>query len=256
MTTEQVKSKSKQKKVKTVVMELPPKIEIVNTPAVIPKEQPKKISELDGMRQCIIDPNGVAVELCEIVTEKEVWLTKGRVSRTILTHSGVQKIADRAGVSKVVQYQILTQPDASNNYQYTIQATICMLKSPNICATEIGESNRNNLGSKGRGNPANMAQKRAYDRAIFRLLGITGLLSEEELSDNETEDPQMDNLSPEDSKAIAPIINQLLLAKTKEQLAKFNNDMKIKSKELNPEQLDYLRKLYKKSVAEQSKTKF
>ncbi|MTV59097.1 hypothetical protein GM547_13710 [Streptococcus pneumoniae] len=66
----------------------------------------------------------------------------------------------------------------------------------------------------------------------------------------------MDKLSPEYSKAIAPIINQLLLAKTKDELSRFNADMKKKSFGLNAEQLDYLRKLYKKSVAEVTNTKF
>lgn len=224
---------------------------------LVKKEEPKPIDPktIDGLHQVVTLSDGKMVELCELVTEKDFWQTGGRKKMTILTHRFIQKLGDLCGVSKSVVYQVLTQPDAYNNYQYTIQATICFLSQPNVCATEIGEANRSNVGAMGRSNPANMAQKRAYDRAVQRLLGITGLLSEEELSDEENAE-NMDKLSPEDSKAIAPIINQLLLAKTKEQLNKFNSDMKVKAKTLNQEQLDYLRKLYKKSVAEMANTNF
>lgn len=218
------------------------------------KEQPPlDIKTLDGMSQVVISSDGTSLVLYQILGEKDVWQSNGKFKKTIMTHGAIQKIADYAGVSKSVKYTVLTQPDAYNNYQYTIQAEVCLTNGS--CATELGEANRNNLGAKGRSNPANMAQKRAYDRAVLRLLNIRGLLSEEELSDNEQE-KNMDQLSPEDSKGIAPIINQLLLAKDKQSLNKFNADMKLKSKSLNPEQLDYLRKLYMKTVAEQAKTKF
>lgn len=221
------------------------KIEVAELPL-----DPKLV---DGLQQVVQLADGKFVPLSEILTSKDFWQTKGKIKRTILTHDCVKKIADMAGVRKEVKYTVLTQPDAYNNYQYTIMAEVCMENGR--CATEIGESNRNNLGSKGRSNPANMAQKRAYDRAVLRLLGITGLLSEEELADDEQEET-MENLSPEDSKVIAPIINQLLLAKTDAQLSKFNTDMKKRAAELNKEQLDYLRKLYKKQVAQIAKTKF
>jgi len=122
-------------------------------------------------------------------------------------------------------------------------------------ANEIGEANRSNLGSKGRGNPANMAQKRAYGRAVFRLLKITGMLSEEELADEEKEE-SMDGLTHEDMQTIAPIINQLLLAKNNVQLIAFSRDMKEKAKNFTEPQLDYIRKLYSKRVGELTKKKF
>lgn len=214
-------------------------------------------SKIEGLQQFFNDDKGVPVKLASILTEKDFWQTGGKRVMTILTHDCVKRLADVAGLSKKVGYKILTQPDAYNNYQYTIEVTVCRLSNPDDCAVEIGEANRNNLGSKGRQNPANMAQKRAYDRAVLRLLGITGLLSEEELSDEENNNQkEMDSISPDDVKLIAPLVNQLLLAKTKEQLIQFNNSMKTKAANCKPEQLDYLRKLYKKAVAEVTSTKF
>lgn len=218
------------------------------------KKEIKTIKEIpEGLNQKFKMANGKMTTLSKGLTEKDWWISKGKAKKTILTHAAVQKIADVAGVSKDVQYTVLTQPSAYNNYQYTIQAKICRGKD---CVTEIGEANRSNLGSRGRANPANMCQKRAYDRCVFRLLGITGLLSEEELTDNEEDENQMDKLSLEEMKKIAPTVNKILLAKTKDNLRDFNTEMKAKVKEYTDTQLDYLRKLYSKKVAELTKIGF
>ena len=215
-----------------------------------PKEEKKKIPE--GLNQTFKTLTGKTIKLIQVLSPDDVWETKGRIVRTIVTHDGVKKIADKAGVSMKVDYVVLTQPNAMNNYQYTMSATICRGKE---CVTEIGEANRNNLGTKGRNNPANMCQKRAYDRAVFRLLGITGLLSEEELSDEEITD-NMEGLSHDEKKHIAPAINQLLLAKTEKDLIVFSNKMKVEAAKLSENEVGYLRKLYRKRVGEIKKMSF
>ena len=217
------------------------------------KKQETKTKEMpEGLKQTFKKANGQLTMLSKGLKEGDWWISKGRAKKTILTHSAVQKIAEVAGMSKDVQYTVLTQPDAYNNYQYTIQARICRGKE---CVTEIGEANRSNLGNKGRSHPASMAQKRAFDRAVFRMLGISGLLSEEELSDEEEEN-KMDGLTLEEMKAISKTVNKILLAKTKANLNDFNKDMKSHLAEFNPAQLDYLRKLYSKKVAELTKVGF
>lgn len=194
--------------------------------------------------------------LYKIIKPEHVWQTSGKIKRTIITHDGVKRIADFAKVSKEVYYTVLTQPDAYNNYQYTIQAKVCIQGKHDDCATEIGEANRSNLGTKGRSNPANMAEKRAYDRAVFRLLGITGILSEEELSDEDSEENDMHGLSHNELREIAPLVNQITLAKSKGDLVKFNGEMKLKAGKFQPDQLNYLREFYKKKLAELQKTSF
>lgn len=208
---------------------------------------------IEGLQQSFNKSDGKSVTLHSVLTEKDFWITSGRVKRTILTHDAVKKLADLAGVLKNYKNTILTQPDAYNNYQYTWQVEICTTKGD--CCIGVGEANRSNLGAKGRGNPANMAEKRAYDRAVLRLLGITGLLSEEELPDEDQTD-KMEGLTHEEKKKIAPIVNQLLLAKDNKNLISFGNEMKTKAKTLNPAQLEYLRKLYKKRVSEVKKDIF
>ena len=131
-----------------------------------------------------------------------------------------------------------------------------MLKDPQNCANEWGEASTNSVGSRGRNNLANMAEKRAYDRAVFRLLGIEGILSEEELPDEDKDENDMDNLSKDESKIIAPLINQITLSKNKNDLMTFNRNMKEESKKYNAAQLDFLRKYYQKKLAEITKTSF
>jgi len=226
---------------------------LVNKKKVPEKIIIKKLD--DGLDQEFTLKSGRSITLRKFIVPTDAWTTKGNRQNTIIKHDGVRKIADAAGVSKAVEYKILTQPDAMNNYQYTIEARVCMVKNKDDCAIELGEANRSNLGGRGRNNPANMAQKRAYDRAVFRLLGITGILSEEELADEEKEE-HMDPLTHDERKAIAPIINQLLLAKTKSDLILFDKNMKAVAKNYNSTQLDYLRGLYKKTVGLLSKTNF
>lgn len=215
-------------------------------------EKKKKIPE--GLEQKIKTAQGKFIKLISILTPKEVWETSGNTKRTIITHDGIKKIADTAGVNKDPEYVVLTQPDVYNNYQYTIQVKICR---KNECVTEIGEANRGNLGSKGRNNPANMAQKRAFDRAVLRLLGITGILSEEELSDDEDYNKkEMDNLTHEDRRKIAPAVNQLLLAKSKNDMIAFDRKMKTEAKKYESNQLDYIRRLYQKRLGELQRVSF
>lgn len=217
----------------------------------IKRIEEKKKLPFPGLEQTV---NGRP--LYRIIKPEHVWQTKGKTKRTIITHDGVKLIADFAGVCKDVQYAVLTQPDAYNNYQYTMSAKVCMSADPINCVTELGEANRSNLGSRGRHNPANMAQKRAYDRAVFRLLGITGILSEEELSDDDNKEEDMHGLSHDEKREIAGAINQITLAKSKEDMSKFNAVMKKEKDKVNAKQLDFLRSLYKKKLGELSKVGF
>lgn len=220
-----------------------------------------KKNEIEKIVPKPIRYEGLEQEVCgkplhKIISPAHVWQTKGRTKRTIITHDGVKRIADFAKVSMDVQYTVLTQPDAFNNYQYTIMAKVCIKGKPDDCSTEIGEANRSNLGTKGRQNPANMAEKRAYDRAVFRLLGITGILSEEELSDEDNEEEDMHGLTHEELKKISPLINQITLAGKKEDLAHFNGKMKEESSKYQPQELNYLRELYKRRLADFQKSSF
>jgi hypothetical protein len=207
---------------------------------------------LNGLEQHFKGSKGKEIQLSSILTAKEWWILKKKSSQvTIITHEGVKKIADAAGLQTNPRYSILISPTHENNYTIAMQCEICDNNSR--CTIEIGEVNRNNLGTRGRQNPVNMAQKRAYDRAVFRHLGITGLLGEDEIADEE-EEKEMDKLSNEDQKAIVPFINEIINSKTQAELKTIANNIKRIVNQYSKEQIDVLRGLWKKRVAELTKT--
>jgi hypothetical protein len=207
---------------------------------------------MDGLKQTFKNIQGDEYVLESILTTEDWWELKkrGRPSMTILTHSGIQKIADLAGIDKTVKYEVLIQPHVNNNYQLSINATITR---DGETVNEIGEVNRNNLTEKGKHNPTNMAQKRAYDRAVLRMLGIRGMLSEDELTE-ETDDKKMDNLTIDQQKKIAPIISKIINAKSSKDLTAVRNEIKSSLNTYTEDELNHLRKQWKKQSAELTKS--
>lgn len=218
------------------------------------KSKDKKIDEQpvpDGLDQVINVKNG-SMTLRECLTSKDWWvLKKGKYQVTILTHAAVKRLADDAGINKNPEYKVLISPDYNNNYTTAIQVTIT--DSSGLVTTDIGETNRSNLGSRGRVNPINMAQKRGYDRAVLTHLGITGLLGEDELQDPE-EEKEMDNLNDDEKKVIVPLINEILAIKSSKECSAFNLKMKKESVNYSDKQLIALRGLFKKKVSEFAKS--
>lgn len=204
-----------------------------------------------GLEQTFIDKTGEDVMLKNFLKKTEWWvLKKKNTIAVIITHDAVKRIADAAGIKQDPRYEILTQPSYQNNYQYLMQCTIC--DHLGRCTTELGESNRSNLGSRGRNNPANMAQKRGYDRAVFRHLGINGLLGEDDIDEEKESD--MKTLTPEEAKAVAPLINELLVVKKKSDIDAFNKKMKETKGQYSEGQLSVLRKLRDTKLGDMSNT--
>lgn len=211
------------------------------------KKEEVKVTPVFTSEQFFFNSKAEKIQLVNFLKVGDWWEQKGRKTLTVLlTHDAVQKIAKEAGLV-CKDYKIVTQPDIYNNFQYTVQADIIDSKG-NTCEPQWGEANRSNLGSRGRNNPANMAQKRSYDRTVLKCLGIQGILSEEELSDKEEE--QMEELTHDERKQIAPLLNNINLAKTKADLNHFNGNMKIlvKQGKHNEKQLEFLRKMFIKRM--------
>lgn len=205
--------------------------------------------KLEGLKQQFCNENGVCHTLEDVIDSSDWWELKKRGSKTvILTHQGIQKIADLAGVSKVVEYRILISPDYTNNYQLSMEAKVCRGQE---CVNEIGEVNRSNLTGTGRNNPTNMAQKRAYDRAVLRLLGIQGMLSEEELTTNE-DDKKMDALTIDQQLKIKDDINAVIAAATLPDLQLVGKQIKSKIATYTADERQYLLDFWykKKTVLE------
>jgi hypothetical protein len=214
------------------------------------KEKKEKIeNKLNGLEQSFKNPAGTLIILKDILTETDWWiLTKGKQQLTMVTHDGVKKIATEAGILSDVQWTHITVGTNDNQMTNVFQARIT--DSAGRSTTGIGESSRNNLGTRGRGNPVNMAQKRAYDRAVFDHLGIHGLLGEDELPDEEEVTTLMERIkTDEEKKAIAPLCNKIWAAKTKEELMTIREKVKLVEASYSPEQLNAIKGLWKKQLA-------
>jgi len=218
----------------------------------VPVKETVKEPELLGLDQYFLSKDRGPILLRDFLIEGDWYELKSRKRIVhILTHAAVQKISREAGITSTPEYTMMVQPSTTNNYTFVIQIRIT--DHTGRQTVDLGESNRNNLGLKGRSNPANMAQKRAFDRAVFNHLGITGLLGEDEIQDEEDTE-EMEKLTPEESQVIAPLINELFAAKTKSVLSAFSNKMKKEKDKYSDKQLEVLRGLYKKKLAEGQKS--
>jgi hypothetical protein len=215
----------------------------------------KKQEYPEGLNQTFVGKDKKKYTLKSVLNDSDWWETKGEGAVTILKHEAVKKIARIAGYT-VVRYDILISPTVYNNMTITVSPKIEDSKGE-ILPPEMGEASRDNLGGNGRRYPVAIAQKRAFDRTVLSALGISGVLSEDQLIEEDNK-PTMDNLSHKERKEIAPLINQLLLAKKKQDLAFFSKHMPEHKKkmELNEAQIDYIKKLYKKRLAELQKVNF
>ena len=213
----------------------------------------KIVKNIEGFTQSFANKDGKVIHLKTFLKEGDWWeLKNSHKVVIILTHDAIKRISDEAGIRTDPDYTVLTQPSVYNNYQSTYQVKIC--DNTGRCSVEIGESNKSNLGPRGRNNPANMAQKRAYDRAVLRHLGIIGTCGEDELPDEEDNKKNMDKLSYDEQKAISTLINEIINAKNKKELTEFKTKMKKLVNQYTIQQVEVLRNLWKKSLANLEKT--
>ena len=193
------------------------------------------------------------IKLKDFLKEGDWWEIKKRNSvATVILHDAVKRIADEAGISRNVDYTLLQGPDSSDRLRYVMQAKIT--NNGKDFTVELGETNKDNLSNRGRANPANMAQKRAYDRAVFRHLEITGILSEEEIVEDNNQKKEMNKLTYEEQQVLAPIINVILLSKTKKDLETFRVRMRAEASKYPANQLQVLRGLWLEQFKKVQKT--
>jgi hypothetical protein len=226
----------------------------------------KKVKEEKEVEEKIIESTflnskGKEVKVSDIICKEDCWFLK-RASKWVLAHNGVQKLAKVAGISE--QYSVsdpIVQPSYENELEYLFRVTIhcksgvnskCMHGEPDT--SMLGEANRVSAPNRGRGYLAIMAEKRGYDRAVLKHLGLVNVYSEVEADEFEKEDNEQENLHRDEFEGIADDVNKIINSKGTDDLKKILPVIKKRIGTYNSKQQEYLRKLFAKQVAKYAKT--
>ena len=230
------------------------------------KEKKEKENEL--IDSSFTNKFGKTVKVSKVISEKEFWALENKRKGTkiwIISNKGIQKIAEEAGISKNYKVEesenIIPKPE--NSLLHVVRVTIkCNAKEKIMVNGCIHDENDGTLEMTGEASKLNtrrggdylrlMAEKRGYDRAVLRHLGIEGAYSEEESVDFENDEDgkkKVDVLEPADLEAIAEHINQITGCKSKEDLKKVGEFIKDSISKLNENQLEFLRQQYQKTYS-------
>ena len=234
------------------------------------KSKPKELP-IEGK---IVDVKGKEIPIKNIIKSEDTWVKENKrtkAQKRIISNLGVQKLAKAAGIEmnyKVKESQ-MTIPKPENSFLHIVEITIrchatakakndapgCLHDPYSTELTMTGEADLKNTG-KGGTYLRMMAEKRGYDRAVLRHLGVMGVLSEVEASalESDEEKQKVDVIEPDDLKKIVDLVNGILMSKTKDELIEVGNIIKTTKESYNDTQIAYLRELYKKANSRYTET--
>lgn len=218
-----------------------------------------------------INKSGKEILLSSVIDKtKDCWMLKGQKGKEvwILSHKAVEKIADIAGISKNFDVEESSHivPDIKNEHEHIVRVTIhckagknssneCCWHSDENYLTITGEANRVNTPHRGAGYLRKMAEKRAYDIAVLKHLGLySSIFSEEESEDfrNDEEKKHDTRILPgtKEFELIVEDINVVVNSTDKAKLKEAGKKIKqgIKDNKYSEKQLIYLRELFNRQT--------
>ena len=228
------------------------------------KDTPLKPTEpTESIDLVFLNRIGKETPVKSIIKQEECWPLEKRgqkMKQWILSHAAVMKIATEAGISK--NYEVKESdhviPKPENALLHVVEITIhCSAKvttNPESCVHDsqnwlrmTGEASKQNTG-RGKDYLRTMAEKRGYDRAVLRHIGVENVYSEEEASafESEEEKQKVDVLTTEELEKISTFVNALLNAKTADELKAAGKQIALNKAQLNENQIQFLRERYSK----------
>jgi len=228
---------------------------------VIKKETKEKEEKI--IESTFLDSKGKSIKVSDTICKDDCWFLK-RANKWVLSHQGIEKLAKIGGIAQTYSVsEPIVQPSYENELEYLFRITIhckALLKNNKSCVhgemdtQMLGEANKVSAPNRGRGYLAIMAEKRGYDRAVLKHLGLVNVYSEVEADEFEKEDNEQENLKRDEFEAIADDVNKIINSKGVVDLKKILPIMKKKIESYNLKQQEYLRKLFAKQVAKYAKT--
>ncbi|MFA5174603.1 MAG: hypothetical protein WC438_05475 [Candidatus Pacearchaeota archaeon] len=229
----------------------------------------KKVEEKQLVNATFLDKKGERIKVTDIVSKEDCWFLK-RENKYVLTHKAIEEIAHVAGIS--LNYDVEESPnivpDYKNELEHVVRITIhCKAKHPTSTKTEgcvhsdeaeltiTGEANRMSAPNRGRGYLRKMAEKRGFDIAVLKHLGLySSVFSEDEAE--KFEQKREPDIMPgtKDFEDIIKEINAILNCKSLQTLQKIGKKIKlgVKENKYSDKQLKYLRELYQKEYGKKN----
>lgn len=167
-------------------------------------------------------------------------------TKYIMRRDAIKRIADAAGLSS--SKTLVIAPSIDNNQLTAFDVTV--VDTTGKSTTMLGEASNENTRGVSRQYKALTAERRGFVRAVLNHLSITGIYGEDEFVEDadEVELPESETPSREEFESIAPFINKILNAGSKEALQEVGEAIKADASTLSDREMKYLRELYKKNL--------
>ena len=231
-----------------------------------PEVEPEAIIEAT-----IVDYLGNHQKVSDYIEQKDCWKLEKRGQTTIqwiISNKGIRRLAEVAGIAK--NYEVKESPNIiprpENSMLHIVEITIhCFGKKKDQNVGCVHDEFEDSLTMTGEASKLNtrrggdylrlMAEKRGYDRAVIRHLGIENVYSEEEANDFEKDEDKIkvDVLTNEDLEKLAPYINLIINSQGLEGLKSAGQFIKENASQLNELQIQYLRAKYSARDSEVNK---
>lgn len=221
--------------------------------------QPDRVIHLEeGEVATFIDKDGRRNILLAFLKEDEVW--EKEVKRTgktkkIITYEGIRRLAREAGIYYFHKKK-LYDPSIDNFQLRAFDVTIfCKKKEGVDCqhgfhmTTMVGSADDKNTANIGGNHKDTMAEKRGFCRAVIQHLGLVDIYSDAEMDEEEGGVQKKHDLKPSQFESLGPILNKILNCATKEELHDVGAEVNTMKQDMTPEQVEYLKKVYKDRLA-------
>lgn len=238
------------------------------------KKKNEVVEIRDNSDQTFLNYKGQETKLMKFLKKDEVWEQDVKrytddnkvlvVKKKIITYDGIKRLAKESGIYNFTK-QVLYSPGIENNDLHGFDVTVFCnaLLGGDFCThgyhktTMVGEASKLNTKSIGEKYKATMAEKRGFCRAVISHLGLVDILGEDELGEPQEIDDTPQDLKRAEFEDLSGILNKILNAMNKDALILVGTEIKFADEgRYSKNQIEYLRKVYKKRLSELEQSNF
>lgn len=159
----------------------------------------------------------------------------------MISYEGCKRLARAVGLRRTGS-EVVVAPTLENKMTTYIMITVTDEKGNST--SRLGEASNENTAGISAMYKGAMAEKRGFVKAVIDHVALENFYGEEEFKEESLAEEPVKVLSKADFEALAPQLNMILNAQSKQDLDKVGLELKKISSEISTLQLDYLRKVY------------